>query len=558
MRPLIFLSVRTILNGIRRAFKSPVRMIGILIVTAYWASFLFTRGFTGRGLNQKLPDSLKFDLPAGDILFAAFFAGFLLIVLVRSLVMFVPPGWYRPADVDVLFPTPISPKFVMIHRFVSDYLFTLFMPLLLALFFGRRGMDGLQLVIRELPDPGAAKYLGISLLLAFFLVSLFAVALSYAVGIVINRDTPNSRLLKKAAGLAVALIFAGIILSSVRAMMSEAPLESLVVMANDTVTRILFFPATAAADLTTAPLQGDWTQAALAIAVLILGSAILMGFALSQSSYLYDMATQRSVPAAQRREMTRGGDTSLVWVAAAREGKIKPRRNRYVSALRWEGAFALLWRDLVQVARFAPITMVLFVVLLAGCAWLSVMQPETAQSLFQAQSVVFTVLIPFMVPAMVQSGFQATLRHCDVLKPLPFSMVTLSLFESAGKAIGAIVISVLVAVLHLVLSPGDWDRALAMAIGLPPICLFSSSVMWIVVLLFPDISDPAQRTLRGLALIAGYAAIVAPALIVLVPGMLLKVPVLLLAVFVAATYIGLTRVAAGVASPILKRFNLSE
>lgn len=556
MKPLLYVSYKTVYNGIKRTVRTPTRLIGAIAIIAYWMMLIITRGFGG---GRELPKGFgapQFNLPASDLLFAIAFAAFLGVFYFRSLSMFSPPGRYKASDADVLFPTPVNPKYVMIHRFLSDYLITLFIPLLIYFLVRRTSGRGLGHMVSGIDKTPGIENIGTTTFLAFLFISLFAVAVSYAVGMAINRDTKTAIRAKRYVSWLVTLVFAGIAVLVFRAVFEDDPARALVETANSPTTRLALLPVTAAAEFAIAPLRGG---AGLTWGIgLVLGSLVLFAVALSQSSHLYDMASRRSIPAGQAREAARSGDLSAQWVRMAREGKLGRRKVPLISKFWMPHVWALVWRDLVLQYRiflwiFLPVSALLVI-----AAWLPLFDAAARNALWL--SFVFMILgtLPFMVPAMTQSGFQESLRRVDVLKPLPFSMTQICMFEAIGKSVGAMITVLVGALIMLGLRPEKWQEAIAVLIGLLPVCVLSSSISWISSLLFPDLADPSQRFLRGITMIAGFAVVYLPGSLIVFGGMALHIPVLILGVLLAVLTSCLSYLGAKVAAPLLTRYNPAD
>src|SRR5580765_6103787 len=131
MNALIYLTKRTFVNRIKRSFSSPKRLVSLIALSAYWF-FLVMRPMGGPlGSHRRgIPGGPIFDLPPMAVLQAFIFAGFAFLTLILGLSTSVQRLSFKPADVDVLFPTPLDPKRVLVFRFIRDYLLSLLIPLL--------------------------------------------------------------------------------------------------------------------------------------------------------------------------------------------------------------------------------------------------------------------------------------------------------------------------------------------------------------------------------------------------------------------------------------------
>ena len=130
MRPLVFLTLRSFLNGLKRALTSGRRLVSIVMFAAYYAWLSIGRfGGAQTDTPQHMPGgNLHLAFPALSVLDGAVFGFFTAASIVLALGIFGYRGAFRPADVDVLFPTPVSPKLVLLFRIARDYLVTLLLP----------------------------------------------------------------------------------------------------------------------------------------------------------------------------------------------------------------------------------------------------------------------------------------------------------------------------------------------------------------------------------------------------------------------------------------------
>src|SRR5690242_5354621 len=124
MRPLFFLTSRTFVNGLRRSLTSPKRLITTLVIISYYF-YWFVRPFmtssVGFGHNH-MPNQGPLEFPRLELLDSIVFIGFAGLSLILTLGLFgYRSGFgFKPADVDVLFPTPVSPRVVLMFRIVRD------------------------------------------------------------------------------------------------------------------------------------------------------------------------------------------------------------------------------------------------------------------------------------------------------------------------------------------------------------------------------------------------------------------------------------------------------
>ena len=204
--------------------------------------------------NNDMPMPVAFDLPPMDVLHAFAFAGFAFLSLLLALNTSAQRLSFRPADVDVLFATPVSPKAVLIFRLIRDYTGTLFIPLIFVIFGWRSTSAGFAALVRHLPNPHSAAYLFRAMSLAWILMALAWVAISYAVSLFINRSDLVSDRNRK---VLTASVIAGIlgIAAYIALRITEHPgFGGFVELTKDPILHILFFTATAASTMVMAPI----------------------------------------------------------------------------------------------------------------------------------------------------------------------------------------------------------------------------------------------------------------------------------------------------------------
>lgn len=553
MKTLWWLTGRMLVNSVRRALQSPTRLIGVLFLIAWWFSIVGANFFR---LDRRGPSSVE-ALPSEvyPILRLVVLGGFLVVLVLRLLMAFRPPGSYQGADADVLFTTPIDPKAVLLHRFLIDYLFTLLFPLMVLLFGGRQTWRGFEFLSRGVEDPSLAGRMALG---AFLLLSLFGVAASYAIGLTINRDTPGGRKARRWFGILLSVAGAYLLGATAGAVRSEDALAAFLVLADSWFVRVLLFPVAAAVDMALGLTEGRVLDAWLGCGVLIGGSVALMWMARRQAAWLYDMAARQIGGVQARREAQQRGDMFSIYGLYARQGKLKPRRPPFLYGWRTRGAWAIVWREAVLQTRTYSAMMLMMLLFLA---FLSVL-PYLAQDK-ETSSVVFFLPVHLLMVfsfalAVAQGGFLETLRRTDVQKPLPFSMSTICLMDILGKSLLPAVMGVGSGVMLLV---GLWrtpDYGLAALLSFPALACAVVAVQLIVILNFPHVDDPTQRGFRGLVQFLAGAIAVGPSVVVAILFGLLGLPLTFAAILSLLFSAGVVIASAAVSGPLYARFNPAD
>lgn len=563
MKPLVFLMTRSIYNGVRRAFSSPRRTIGVIFFLGYYV-WLMSRGWLtpSRGGGIPTPERLRFDVPPIDVIDAFVFAGFLFATVFLALGVFGQRGNFSQADVDVLFPTPISPKRVLAFRMLRDSLLTLLLPLIVALFVARPLGSTWTGLVRNLPNPGAAEYTGRAFWISFLLCSAVFVTIGYGTSIYFNRPEERFERQRRWAtwGVVVGILaVAAFVAIKIR---ETGTVEGFVQLAHHPVLRAVFIIATGATNLSMAPITGNVMDA-------VIGGGILVGLiaggvmlAMSQAGYVYEEAALRAAQVNQARTMARQGDTFGMLAEQARSGKIKAGKQSWVHRLNPKGPAAILWKEYLLHARSTRFLYFLFPLL--GSA--IVVAPAIAlrgtpriEAMLGPMMLVVQLMMVFTGTAITaQGGYLEMLRRVDLQKPLPFAPATIVFYEVWSKAWLGIAMSVTSSLAGLIAAPQAWQLCLASLIAMPTLALLLSSVFCLVILMFPDVEDPTQRGFRGLISMLGIALFCAPATVTFIILQLLKVPPIVAALPVAVLNVGLAIVAAVASGKYYATFNPSE
>lgn len=515
MKPLLFLTSRSLFNGVKRAFSSPKRALGVLFFLAYY-TYIF-RPFGGRAIPRgAFPSRMQLDFPALRIVEAVTFGIFVLATLMLMLGLAAPRGGFRQADVDVLFPTPVKQTTVLSFRLVRDSFFTLLVPLIVLLFVYRPAQEVWTSFFRSLPSPSSSRLLFRAAMGAYLLTSIAWISLGYAFGTYLNRPEARFDALRKLVNAGVVTLVAGIGLYVYLAVRDATDAAPYLALAENPALRVIFFTATAATWLTMAPLLGSWDSFAAGSGVL-LGSTVLgIGLAMKQAGHLYEQAAARAAVYESARQTAGRGDVYGMLASRARQGKFRARRSRLAERLWLRGPSALLWKEyLIQVRAsrsallFLPlysIGMTLFPVLLI---------PERRSAVAGPILLAMQAVFAFMISASLCSmGFLETLRRVDLNKSLPFSAAKTVFFEVAAKALIATVVGYVGTFSAVIIRPAIWRDALAVLIGLPGFCLLLCAVFFLILVLFPDIDDPTQRAFRSMMNLLAVAVSIAPGILI--------------------------------------------
>lgn len=507
VKPLLFLTFKTVANGFKRALTTPRRLISVVFVVAYYFLIFVRPALGSSDRPAPLPPGMTtFDFPPLAVIDGVAFGLFSVLSLLMLGGIMSANATFRPADVDVLFSTPLSPKVVLTFRILRDYLLTLFVPLLIAVLGLRPARLGWEAIFRDMPNP---EYSGLALrfmIISWLLMSLTWVVISHAVTLWVNRTDRGADRRRKIFGFSIAgfaLFVVGYI--AWRFTMVASASDALAITHTPGL-RVIFFTATMATQMTMAPFTPEGPLYALLGGggmIAIIGA--FYALALRQASHLYDISAVRVAATSKTLELQRSGDVTGILAHQAREGKFKGLRLPFVSRMRMSGPRALIWKELL----LQPRTMISFVVMFALVGIMLSLIPALAPN--RRGNIGWLLVIMqgttvFMVTmALAQTGFMEVLRRVDLQKPLPFpSWVTVTA-EIVSKSILGIVVCALGAAVAVILRPMLWPHALASLLAMPGFSVMLSACVFLITMLFPDMDDASQRNLRGLMIMLSIA-----------------------------------------------------
>lgn len=557
MRALTFLFTRSLYNGAKRSLSSPRRLIGLIFLVGYYLWIFqprFTRDFRAPG-RETMP---QVDFPPIAMIDSVVFAGFAIMTVLLSLGIFGYKGGFKQADVDVLFPTPISPKLLVVYRLVRDSLLTLVVPLLFILFARPLG-DSWASMFRGLPNPESSAYVGRAAWASYLLMSMAFVSVGYAASIFFNRPEERYERARRWMGWGLFGVFLLVTAYVVLAIRASTGGEDLIRLAQNPALRAVFFLATGATALTMAPLEGSWLHAGIGAGLLLGTTIVAVYLALRQSGFVYEQAALRTADINNARSLQQAGDTYGLLAEHARSGKLKAGKKSWIHRLRPNGAMALVWKEYLLQARSGRAFYLLFPLMAIG---LGILPPLAASDPTRGLGpgfLVLQLLIVFIATvSLSQGGFIEMLRRVDLQKPLPFTSATIVFFEVVAKAVLGMVCVLLGTLATFVVAPRLWPHLLAGIVGLPTVSLLLSAIFCLVIVLFPDVDDPTQRGFRGLVNMLGILLFCGPSIGVYILLVAVGMPPVLAALPVAAGNVALAVVAATIAGRLYSSFNPSE
>ncbi len=561
MQPLIYLTLKSFFNGVKRAISSPRRILGTLFFFGYYFFILF-RPYERPSKTPVpvMPTAMKaVSLPSPASIEPYVLAMFVVVSMMLSLGILSYKATFRPADVDVLFPTPVSPKVVLMFRMVRDYFLTLIMPLFLLLVGFKGATVGLDTFFKNFPTYG--NYILKAVSFSWILLSMTWTCVGYAASLFMNRsdmDSPRNRRIILGMAWAPMILVLAVVSFALRQDLSLAQFESTV---SQPWIKILYFPATFATEIVMAPISDNLMLAVAGVFGLGGIIALSLRVSLSQAGWMYDQAAARGFDNIKIREHQKAGDTAGVYAEMARQGKVKRGRiSKAFGRFVMRGPTALIWKEGIQQLRTGIWAQVFVgVVMLFMLGMISFGLRGRAAVALEGIFVGMTGLL-VLIGALgtSQIGFAETLRKGDVLKPLPFKPSQVVMFEVLAKGIPALLPLAVTTLFAPFLSLRLWDESLACVILMPTFVFMLTAVSLLVTVLFPDIEDPTQRGFRGMVSMLGLAVAASPGGAIIVALMVNKLNLLIAIPFILPINLGILWLASALAGNLYASYNPSE
>lgn len=499
MKPLLYLTYRQFVNAIHRALSNPRRVIGLLFFLGNYA-FIFIRPFLwGSRGTSSMPVAGVIDFPPAPYVEAIVFTLLSAVSLFLMGPASIQQNAFKPADVDILFPTPISAKLVLVFRIVRDTFLSLLIPLALVLFGFYPAAKGWESLFRNLPDPGYASYAIRALMVSYFLISLCWVVLGYAMSLHINRSDMKSSRNKWMISATMGTLSVGIIAYVVFRLRDSHGVAELVTLTFDPVLRVFFFPATLATKMVMAPLSKEWLYGIGGFVGLL--GVIFIGFksALSQSNWMYDQAAVRGYGSSTQVATARKtGDVMALMAERARQGKVKVRTDTWIHRMQLRGAWALLWKEYFMQVRGTFSLIILMGLISLFISILPVMVGDEDMAAIPLLYFMQGMGLLMTASVMGQVGFMETLRRIDLLKPLPIGLFKMATVEVIGRSIIPTAISWIGLIILTILKSDMWVHAVASMLLVPSFSVMLNASMLATTVLFPDLDDLTQKQFRGL------------------------------------------------------------
>ena len=511
---LWYLTLRVVVNSIRRAFANPLRAVLTTFVLAFflcgWGGALI--GSLAENPARAQPDMLQ---PQRLMLRSI---GLVVIIHWFYVVFTIIPSVFRPAyalvqesDVHYLFTTPLKPLALFRGMILIRGLFgALFFLMLLAVYLLLFGGARLRLLatVQE-PVAPAIALLGYPMmyLLVFSTALLWSIALEAME--ITGRSVRSwvSRLLVGWAALSFALT-AGYLVYLRRSLDEFAFLTALGEAVDWLPAYVLLLPVRGLADAAIVLYQGFTPAMGVSFALWLVGVLLANRALVRYQDALYEVGASLARKGAAARASQR--DPLGTYLQRKAEAvSAKPLRTlRWLERWTPRGALALLWRDLLITWRASGWGNLLIVALMAaapvGLALLIHYTAPSERDVRLALKIAYAVaqaLTAFFIAFGAFYGFTDMLRRVEWQKPLPFSPRAVMVVESLPSVVFFAASQLLAALVISLWFPGDWLFWLGSSVVATSWAIVLMMAMLAIALINPDPTDYTQRLLSGVLMV---------------------------------------------------------
>lgn len=559
VKALFFLWSRTIINGVKRALGSPKRLISILVGLGYYVTLVMQPWRKSPDVPKNMFEKVP-DIDPSWINHGVFFL-FVFLNLMFGITVFGFRNTFKPADVDVLFPTPVTTRTVMYFRIFRDYAGTLLFPLILV-FFSYRPLTAFASQAKA-KDPIVFNQVLYGLILSWFLLSFAWVSISYALSFFVAKHENLSRKISRiysAVLVGFLCVLFGYCYFQIQADPSWKTVENI---SNQWWVRGVMFLPWAASSFALSAFNQSMLGLFLGGGVLVGCSVVGLSIAGRLSGWMYDQAATRGFQSQAMRDFQRKGDTMGMFAVRAASGQIKQGRlAKRLQNLSLRGGWALIYKEILIQTRVGIGSNIVFLLMLTMFAILFLTLPEIGTKRSSIGAHLYLGMVGFLginfstIQALL--GYQETLRRVEVIKPLPLTSSQIAFFETTSKGVVSALLAFFPFVIGFIYRPQYWEHHVAGMIGAPMAALAMVGVLFLIVVLFPDFDDPTQKSFRGLMQLLGMLVVLAPTMGLFVGLMVLKLSPIIPALISAVLNVGILVLSTILAGKYYADFNPTE
>jgi len=545
MKPLLYLASRSVVNGVRRSFQTPMRALATTLFVAmqlWWLSRVFF-GYSGTAASGLFVPTVGAD--ATELIVTLGFCFLAFVSWSTVLTLFQPPMTFQMAEVDVLIPTPVSARTYLMWNFLKGYLARLLWPLFM-LFFAARPFA-------RITRSGGLNQLDITALssafktatLAYLVMQLAWAAWRYASGLVWTESDQRAQRLRTIASWVCSLgglAYMGTIIYRVAQIFRQPePNAALIALSRAPDVQFILYPAVAAIKLGAVPLTGDVQGAFWGfgfLAVMTVAGFVVM---LARAPKVFEVASRMAVARAELKQRRTGDAQGQVNLLRARSGKLKARRLGWLSSMKLTGDAAFWWKELVVLSRSAGGLLAVVILIPGLFAYLSYFLNSLGRVPTRFVSIFPSIILaigPLVASGQGQQGFREFLKKGELLRPLPLKTSRLLFVEAFSKVIPMAIIGLLSLIALSSFLPDLWVAVMPTWLTMLALGSFGSVASLFLAVLLPDMNDPAQNMFRRLVQGLGLTIVIYGSAILY--GFLSTVNILLAAGVVLPIAVGLT------------------
>lgn len=451
------------------------------------------------------------------------------------------------AQIDFLFPTPISRRKVLLIKLLRDYLKYGMWVIFIYLFVCMPILHGLR---RSLLPWGLVSITAIVALL------ILVVNVAHTINIVFTFGYERLR----QAGILIKAVLLGLPASALgygiyHYVVTGDSYAGLLLAVNSPIADVLFAPARWCSELFLAPLIGvtpeEWSHFAL-LWLFAVGSLAVL---LTRKENIYEPSLGISVKLARRKQMKGLHTYTDMRIDALRE-KGTTRAGGFVVPPFGTGATAFLWKNLVLKYRTYRGQIILIVLLPLVLAYL--IRRFLPQDLGLAQYIpLLMIYVVWMLSMTAQAEMKADLKFANLVKSMPIAAWKIMLAQVAGPVIYSSSAIILFSGYLWALVPESRGDLLIACVFLAPFVGFANIPAAIIPgLLYPDAKDFAQNYISGmLGFMLAVLAILPTCILGACLMVAFKAPICLTIIIIAAVNLIIGAIGIFVAGAIFRKFD---
>lgn len=422
---------------------------------------------------------------------------------------------FKLADLDVLFPTPVSSKVILSLRMIRNTLSWLLLPIVVFLFTAGPTLATVN-ALRASPVENLGAATQIAFLCYLLMAGIFSF-LSYGVSLWLSRPVRESDRNRKIINTVLLLLgLSPFLYFGIGFYLNPAP-ETIPNLASAPVVRALFPIAELSSQAIMAPVTGK-PLLALSLVVLVGLMVLAFRFALSQSRYLYELAASTSAALGEMSDVAKTGNMAALQAIQARQGRIKAKNSKLLSQWQARGIWAFVWRDLVEKIRTRSWVLAALILMPSLMIYLTfwfvdsgIATPSTAGRTTRITQMSLLFSPAALIMMGTQTGQQVLfnlLKRVDLLKPLPFNAYQLVMADVLSTLSFAVLCSLPAFLFTVIAGISQLPLILSCWILAWMLLAMNYSIGCIANLLFPDIEDATQSGIRSLVYLIGFMTLI--------------------------------------------------